>query len=154
MQLPNANFRAHSYLIAETQVHCPQCARVCSVLALALPRGHQILVGDEWQNVDATAFIFHVAALPEAASRLLLERSAAFHPTSGDESAEPAWANHCTSCAAAFSDDDLHCEPGGFMPSSIDEARAVSLTPVEQPFSAFAAGYALDPEHFASMRRR
>jgi hypothetical protein len=154
MQLLNANIRAPSYLIAETQVQCPQCARACSVLALALPRRHEILVDDEWQNVDASAFIFHVASLPDPVSGLLLERSAAFHPTSSDDSAESAWANHCMRCAAAFSDDDLHCEPGGFMPSSIDEARAISLTPVEQPFSAFAAGYALDPEYFTSMRRR
>jgi hypothetical protein len=39
------------------------------------------------------------------------------------------------------------------MPSSTREAQAISLTKVEQPFSAFAAGYALDPEFFASMRR-
>jgi hypothetical protein len=154
MQLLNANIRAPSYLIAETQVQCSQCARPGRVFALALPRGHEILVDCDWQNVDASAFIFHVAALPEAVRRLLLERSAAFHPISSDDSAESAWANHCTRCAAAFSDDDLHCEPGGFMPSSIDEARAISLMPVEQPFSAFAAGYALEPEYFASMRRR
>jgi hypothetical protein len=154
MQLPNANVRASSYLIAETQVHCAQCSRACRVLALGLPPGHEILVDDEWQNVDANAFIFHVTALPESVSRLLLERSAAFHQTSSDDRSEVPWVNHCARCASVFSDDELHCEPGGFMPNSIDEAQAISVSQVEQPFSAFAAGYALDPEHFASMRRR
>ena len=51
-----------------------------------------------------------------------------------------------------FSEDELHCEPGGFMPSDALEAQGISLTQVEQPFSACAAGYALDPEFFAAMR--
>ncbi len=85
MQLPNANFRAPGYHIAETQVHCPRCARACRVLALALSRGHEILVDDEWQSVDANAFIFHISALPEPVSRVLLERSATFRQTSSDE---------------------------------------------------------------------
>jgi hypothetical protein len=46
----------------------------------------------------------------------------------------------------------LHCELGGFMPSDVLEAQAISLTLVRQAFSAVAAGYALEPEFFASMR--
>ena len=153
MQLPNANIRSSSYLIAETQVQCAQCGRACRVLALGLSPGHEILVDDEWQNVDANAFIFHVTALPDPVSRLLFERSAAFHQTSSDDRSEAPWVNHCGRCAVVFSDDELHCEPGGFMPNSIREAQAISLLQVEQPFSASAAGYALDPEYFASMRR-
>jgi hypothetical protein len=37
------------------------------------------------------------------------------------------------------------------MPSDALEAQAISLTRVERDFSAVAAGYALEPEFFASM---
>jgi hypothetical protein len=53
-----------------------------------------------------------------------------------------------------INDDELHCEPGGFMPSDALEARAISLTRVRQAFGALASGYALEPEFFASMRVR
>jgi hypothetical protein len=154
MQLPDANIRSSSYYIAETQWRCAQCRRFVRVLALGLAAGHETLVDDDWQKVDANAFIFHIAALPDAVSRLLLGRSAAFRQTSSNEAAESPWANHCPRCATVISDDELHCEPGGFMPDSIEEAHAISLTKVDQAFSAIAAGYALDPEFFASMRRR
>ena len=136
------------------QARCPQCGRYSCVLALGLPPKHETLADGEWQKVDANAFIFYVASLPDAVSRFLLERCADFHRTCCDDPAESHWANHCSHCASVFSDDELHCEPGGFMPSDALEAQAISLTRVQQDFSGFAAGYALEPEFFASMRRR
>ena len=67
---------------------------------------------------------------------------------------ESHWANHCEHCASKFSDDELHCEPGIFMPGGLEEAERISLTLLMQAFSAVVAGYALDPEFFASMLRR
>lgn len=154
MQLPDVNIRSSSYLIAETQARCPQCSRPCRVLALSMPPNHETLEDGEWQKVDASAFIFHIARLPDAVSRHLLERCAEFHQTSCADPAQSNWANHCPHCAGVFSDDELHCEPGGFMPSDALEAQTISLTHVHQVFSALAAGYALDPEFFASMRVR
>jgi hypothetical protein len=154
MQLPNANIRSSSYLIAETEIQCTQCGRPARVLAIGLPPNHEALTDGEWQRVDANAFIFYVGGLPDAVSRLLVERSAEFHQTRDTDPGESHWSNHCQHCAVVFSDDELHCEPGGIMPSSTREAQAISLTKVEQAFSAFAAGYALEPEFFASMRRR
>jgi len=154
MQSPDTNVRSSSYYIAEMQARCAQCSRPCRVLALALPPNHETLDDGEWQKVDANAFIFYVAGLPDAISRYLLERSPEFHQTCGADPALSNWANHCPRCAGKFSDDELHCELGGFMPSEALEAHAISLTHVQQAFSAVAAGYALDPEYFASMRRR
>jgi hypothetical protein len=39
------------------------------------------------------------------------------------------------------------------MPSRALEAEAISLSRIDEGFSASAAGYALAPEFFASMRR-
>jgi hypothetical protein len=152
MHLPDANVRSASYFIAETQVPCAQCGQLCRVLALGLPPNHETRIDDEWQTVDAAAFIFHLTRLPGAISRHLLECFPEFHQTRGDDASEPCWANHCLHCAGVFSDDELHCEPGGFMPSDPLEAQAILLTRVRSELSACAAGYALDPEFFASMR--
>jgi hypothetical protein len=154
MQLPNANIRSSSYLIAETQALCAQCSRPARVLALALPPNHEALTDGEWQKVDANAFILYIGELSDEVSRLLLERCPDFQQTCGADPAESHWANHCPQCARVFSDDELHCEPGGFMPGSSLEAQSISLSHIQQSFSAFAAGYALAPEFFASMRRR
>ncbi len=152
MQLLDANVRSSSYFIAKKEMRCAQCGQPCRVFALCLPPNHETLVEDEWQTVDANAFIFHVVGLSDSVSRLLFDRTTDFHQTRGDDSSESCWANHCPHCAGVFSEDELHCEPGGFMPSDALEAQGISLTKVEQAFSACAAGYALDPEFFASMR--
>jgi hypothetical protein len=154
MQLRDANIRSSSYLIAETQVKCERCNRPARVLAIGLPPNHESLTDGEWQTVDANAFIFYVGALSDSVSRVLAKHSAEFRRTCGTDPAESHWANHCPSCSWVFSDDALHCEPGGFMPGTTREAQGISLIRVEQPLSAFAAGYALDPEFFASMPRR
>lgn len=154
MQFHDANLRSASYFIAEMQAQCPRCGRLSPVLALALPPKHETLVDGEWRTVDANAFIFYVVSLPTSVSQLLIEHSADFIQTSCADPAESQWANRCSHCASMFSDDDLHCEPGGFMPSDALEARAISLTHVRQDFSALAAGHAPDPEFFSSMRLR
>jgi hypothetical protein len=154
MPVPSANIRSSSYYVAETQARCAQCGQCCRVLGLALPPNHETLDEGEWQKVEANAFIFHIAVLPDAVSRRLLEYSAGFHQTCCDDPSESFWANHCPHCASVFGDDELHCEPGGFMPSDALESQAISLTHVQQAFSATAAGYALEPEFFASMRVR
>ena len=154
MPVPSANIRSSTYYVAETQVRCAQCGQYCRVLGLALPPNHETLDDGEWQKVEANAFIFHIDGLPDAVSRHLLECSAGFHQTCGDDPSDSFWANHCPHCASVFCDDELHCEPGGFMPSDVPEAQAISLAHVWQAFSALAAGYALEPEFFASMRVR
>ena len=154
MPVPTANIRSSSYYVAATQARCAQCGQPCRILGLALPSNHETLDDGEWQKVEANAFIFYIAGLPDAVSRHLLEYSAGFHQTHVDDPSGSFWANHCPHCASVFSDDELHCEPGGFMPSDVPEAQAISLAHVRQAFSALAAGYALEPEFFASMRVR
>jgi hypothetical protein len=155
MQVPNANIRSSSYYIAQMQARCAKCGRQTRVLALAVPPNHEIQVDGEWQNVDGNAFIFYVAELPDAVARHLFERSPAFRLQrgQGEDLADSHWVNHCEHCAEPFSDDELHCEPGGFMPSRAEEAEAIFLSPINEDFSASAAGNALAPEFFASMRR-
>ena len=153
MQVPNANIRSSSYYIAEMQARCAKCGRQSRVFALGVPPNHEIHVDVEWQNIDGNAFIFYVAELPDAVNRRLFGRSPAFRLQRGQDPADSHWVNHCEHCAEPISDEELHCEPGGFMPSRVEEAEAISLSHIDESFSAHAAGYALAPEFFASMRR-
>jgi len=154
MQLPDANIRSSSYYIAQTTVQCICCCQRTRVLALALPVAHEILIEDEWQAADAGAFLFHVTELPEGVRRQLLQFSPLFRLARGADTPDRCWLNHCQHCDALLSDDELHCEPGGFMPGNADDAETISLFAIPQAFRAAAAGYAADPEFFAHMRKR
>jgi hypothetical protein len=153
MQVPDANIRSSSYYIAKTEAQCLSCDRWTRVLALALPAPHEILIEDEWQPADVSAFLFYVTELPEEV-RHLLQTSSFYRLSRVEDASDPCWANHCEHCDALVSDDELHCEPGGFMPGHADDAQAISLIEVRQAFRAVAAGYAVDPDFFVHMRKR
>jgi hypothetical protein len=153
MHVPDANIRSSSYYIAQTTVQCTSCDQWTRVLALVLPAPHEILIEDEWQAADVSAFLFHVTELPERIWRQLLQISPCFRLARGADTPDPCWANHCGHCDALVSDDELHCEPGGFTPGHADAAQAISLLAIPQAFRAVAAGYAVDPEFFALMRK-
>jgi hypothetical protein len=105
------------------------------------------LIEDEWQPADVSAFLFYLTELPEEV-RHLLQTFSFFRLSRVEDASDPCWANHCEHCDAPVSDDELHCEPGGFMPGHADEAQTISLIEVRQAFRAVAAGYAVDPEFF------
>jgi hypothetical protein len=153
MQVPDANIRSSSYYIAETSVQCLSCGQWTRVLALALPAPHEVLIEDEWQAANVSAFLFYVSELPEGVRRLL-QTSSFFRLTRGTGESDPCWANHCEHCDAPVSDDELHCEPGGFMPCDAQEAQDISLFAIAEPFQAVAAGYAGDPEFFEFIAKR
>jgi hypothetical protein len=149
-----ANIRSLSYYVAQTSFQCRHCAQRTRVLALALPPNHEMLTEDEWRTVDASAFLFYVTELPQAVRRWLLQLSPLFRLAMCTDAAGPYWANHCEHCGRIVSDDELHCEPGGFMPSTADQAETIQLSSTPQAFSAVVAGHAPEPEFFMSMRRR
>jgi hypothetical protein len=152
MQFPEANIRSPGYYIAQTTMRCLSCGRWTRVLALAVPPPHEILIEDQWQAANVSAFLFYVTALPDGVCRRLTGNSSFFRPGRAAGGSDPCWANHCEHCDAPVSDDELHCEPGGFMPEHADAAPAISLIAVWEAFQAAAAGYAADPEFFAHMR--
>lgn len=150
----DANVRSPSYYIAQTDAHCPHCDRPTRVLALALPVRHELRVEGRWQNVPASAFIFHIGGLPRDVSDGLAALTSDFRLTRAKNPRETRWANHCQHCGGELSDDELHCEPGGFMPMSEAEAGSIRLIHVDEYCELSAAGYALEPQFFEYMRSR
>jgi len=147
--LPTANVRAASYYIARTRIPCPHCGAVTPLTAVALAPAHQTWDDDsqEWQSVQANAFLFYL----EAVSITVHARLCRPVPTFVFDC---YWANHCEHCERILDDQHVHGEPGcGFTPLSEDEAADIILTEVAEPFEACASGYSLEPEFFARMRR-
>jgi hypothetical protein len=153
MQPATANLRSPSYFIAHARAQCEHCNESSRVIALALPQEHEARVDGRWQRAQANAFIFHTTELPAPISRLLQQVAPLFSRKCGEGQRNPYWANHCEHCGSMFSDEALHCEPGGFMPTQPAEAEAIALSEISEGFSADAAGYALDPEYFSLIRR-
>jgi hypothetical protein len=153
VQLPAANVRSSSYYIAQTDAACGNCGAWSRVFALALPPDHETPIDGNWQIAHTHAFVFYVAELPPPVIHRLRELCGGFRVSGGKEAADSCWANHCEHCGSRFSDDDLHCEPGVFMPGGLDEAERICLKNVAEEFSVVAAGYAIDPEFFAAMRK-
>jgi hypothetical protein len=155
--LPNANLRAQSYYIARTCVACPHCGTPTLLTALALGPAHEERddeLGD-WQAVQGNAFCFYVAAVSRGVYRRLLKSAPNFKFAPSGSAGASGWANHCQHCDLLIGDDELHGEPGvhGFVLCSEAHAASVDLIEVCEPFEALAAGYCLEPEFFALMRR-
>jgi hypothetical protein len=146
---PNANVRAASYYIAQTQILCPHCGATTLLTGVALAPDHETLDDEagEWQSIAANAFLFHLEAVSYTVHLQLREAAPNLH-------FESYWVNHCQHCARVIGDHEVHGEPGrGFTPLSEFDAASIVLTAVAEPFEASAAGYSLEPDFFALMRR-
>jgi hypothetical protein len=147
--LASANVRAASYYIARTHIPCPHCGAVTPLVAVALPPAHETLDDEsrDWQSVCANAFLHCLEAVSCTVRAHLRSAAPNFRFVNH-------WANHCEHCERILADDQVHGEPGcGFTPIGEDEAADIILTEVSEPFEACAAGYSLEPEFFARMRR-
>ena len=154
--LPSANVRAASYYIARSCAVCPHCASATWLTALALPPGHETRDdADDWQAVPANAFLFYVAAVSGTVRRRLARDAPGLRFASSETTGNAYWANRCQRCELLIGDDVLHGEPGihGFALCSEAHAASIILVEVTEPFEALAAGYTLEPEFFALMRR-
>lgn len=163
--LPGANVRSPSYFVARTSVRCPHCGLPTRLLALALPHDHETLDEDAqdeggaerppeaWQRAGVNAFLFYVEDLPNGVRERLNQLSRLFRPAHSAATLNTYWTNHCEHCGRPLDDHELHCEPGAFMASSEAAAATIELVSIPEPFAAVAAGYAMEPEFFACMRK-
>lgn len=165
--LPGANVRSQSYFVARTSVRCPHCGLPTRLLALALPQDHETLDEDAqdenrdcaerapeaWQRAGTNAFLFYVEDLSSGVRDRLGQLTRFFGPAHSAATLNTYWTNHCEHCGGLLDDHELHCEPGAFMAASEAAAANIELVRIPEPFAAVAAGYAMEPEFFACMRK-
>jgi hypothetical protein len=156
---PDANVRSAGYYIAGTDTRCWYCGGTTRLLALAVPQDHETLdAGSEegagqWQPAGAAAFIFRLTRLAIGVQRRLLPFAPRFRLAHNQAMSDGCWANHCEHCDRVLDDQELHCEPGVFMPGSAAQAARIELLRIDEALEAAAAGYAPEPEFFQFMRR-
>lgn len=165
--LRGANVRSHSYFVARISMRCPHCGLPTRLLAVAVPHDHETLEDDAegdagdcaepaaeaWQRANINAFLFYVQELPDGVRDRLHQMSQCFRPAHCAATLNSYWINHCEHCSRPLGDYELHCEPGVFMASSEAAAANIELARIQEPFAAVAAGYAMDPEFLAFMRK-
>jgi hypothetical protein len=148
--LPSANVRAASYYIARTHIRCPHCGVNTQLTGVALAPDHETFddEAEAWQSVAANAFLFNI----QAVSCPVYSRLSRAAPNLCFASC--FWLNHCEHCRRELADHEVHGEPGrGFTPLNEDDAANILLTEIAEPFEALTAGYSLEPDFFAGMRR-
>jgi len=157
------NVRSDGYFIAHAIGTCGCCHASTRLLALAVPPEHEALAmdtdaeseeaaQDTWEVASCNAFLFYIGYLPDAVRRRLSEFSPSYRVARSAAAQGSYWANHCERCGSLFDDHDLFCEPeGAFLPTNDASAAAIRLQWINEPIEAAAAGYACDPEFFASM---
>jgi hypothetical protein len=134
--MADSNVRSPGYFIARMLTACRHCDRITEVFAFAVPPTHEFMTDDEWNVAGVAAFLFFISWLPDSVLSRLAARKAS----------EGGWLNHCEHCGTPQEDEELHCEPGAFMPTNESEAANIELVYVDEAFEAAAAGYAPDPE--------
>jgi len=157
------NVRSEGYFIARTVAACAHCRAPTRLLALALPPEHETLAmdadaeseesaHDTWEVASGPAFLFSIEYLAPLVECRLREHSAFFRYAYSEATQGSQWLNHCESCGSRLDDHELFCEPGGaFLPTDHASAAAIQLVWIDETLEAAAAGYACEPEFFASM---
>lgn len=161
----DCNVRSGSYLVAFTAAECAYCRAATCVIALVLPPAHETLAvdglderteesaEDSWEAAHCNASIFYVGYLPESVQGRLRDIAPAYRLAHSTATQGSYWANHCERCGALLHDHDLHCEPdGAFLPTDPENAAAIRLIRMDEPFEAAAAGYAYEPPFLPSLR--
>jgi len=167
------NIRSPRYYIARTVSTCWHCRSPTSLVAIAVPPGHETLdVDDEasddethcretaaatWSVADHSAFLFYIDFLPAVVQDRINQRLPTYRPVGGTAAAGSGshWSNHCESCGSQLDDHELFCEPeGAFLPISESTASAIYLEMVDEPFETSAAGYSYEPPGFGVMAGR
>jgi len=155
---PDVNIRSPSYFIARSWATCGKCRKRTTVVALAVPPGHEVFDAEAedhaWQVSVHNAFLFHIDYLSAGIRRRMDDWTPMFQRGPSETDGGPGFSNHCERCGCRLEDDGLFCEPeAAFFPVSDAMAKTILLTPVNEPFRALVGGYCPEPEFFDAISR-
>ncbi|WFQ79657.1 DUF5710 domain-containing protein [Xenorhabdus sp. SF857] len=155
--LPFYNVHAAFWYLAQTRTPCPHCQEHTTVTAFMLPAGHNMLEADDddddddethtevdYSEQDSPAFLFYVADIPTMVRSVLPGFHHTLRKAVSQRLRRQHWINHCEHCDAQQDDTDMFAEIGGaFFPDSKEQAAAIQLHRIDQPF----VGYCEDISH-------
>lgn len=153
------NVRGPSYFIAASTRRCWRCQATSRVHGFMLPAGHETLDGCEetegWEPGEEPTLLCYLDWLaPQVASRVMT-LTPHYRVAYSRITRSFYWMNRCEHCGAQLGDHETYCEPGqGFLAFTLEEARRISLTHVDEPFAASCGSYSIGVTLFEKMHRR
>lgn len=152
------NVRGPSYFIAASTRRCWRCQATSRVHGFMLPAGHETLDGCEeaesWEPGEEPTLLCYLDWLaPQVAARVMT-LTPHYRVAYSRITRSFYWMNRCEHCGAQLGDHETYCEPGqGFLAFTLEEARRISLTHVDEPFAASCGSYSIGVTLFEKMRR-
>lgn len=154
------NVRAPSYMLAASTHSCWRCNRASRIHGFVLPAGHETLDSwddsdtDSWELAEEPTLLCYLEWLAPAVGARITSFAPHYRLAFGADSGSLYWTNHCEFCGAPFGDHETYCEPGqGFLAFTLEEARRITLSRVEEPFAANCGSYSFGVTLFEEMRR-
>ncbi|REF26441.1 hypothetical protein BDD26_1084 [Xenorhabdus cabanillasii] len=145
--LPFYNVHAEYWYLAQTQTTCPHCQGNTIATAFMLPAGHQLLEVDsndkpdteiDYTEQDRPAFLFYLADLPTLVRSVLPGFHHRLRKVVNQPLQRQHWINHCEHCDVQQDDTELFAEiNGAFFPASKEQAAAIQLHRIDQPFVGY-----------------
>jgi hypothetical protein len=155
------NVRAASYFVATTTRACWCCQTITRVVGVVLPAGHEILeegddpVGDFWDRAPEPALLSYVSDLIESVAVRLQQRAPLYRVDFSQTTQSFYWMNHCANCEAKLGDFETFNELGvAFEPRNAEQASAIELEKIAEPFSGACSTYTCGLEWFNDARQR
>jgi hypothetical protein len=150
------NIRAPRYFLATATRDCWRCAAATRVAAIVLPAGHEVFYAEDdpaddfWQLTEEPTVLSYIKDLTDSVAARLHRQAPRYSVDFSQTTQSFYWMNHCEHCAAKLGDFDTHDTPGaGFTPTTSEEAAAIILEEIAEPFSARCGGYTCGLEWFA-----
>jgi len=154
------NIRAPRYFLATATRDCWCCAAFTRVVAIVLPGGHEVLyveddpADDYWQLAEEPTVLSYVEDLAAPVAARLRALSPHYRVDFSQTVQSFYWINHCEQCAVKLGDFDTVEEYGAaFSPITTEQAAAIHLEEVVEPFSACCGSYTEGLEWFADAQQ-
>jgi hypothetical protein len=145
---PTPNIRSPRYFLATTTRDCWRCAAITRVVAIVLPEEHEALyveddpADDYWQVSGQPVVLSYVGYLTESAAVRLRPLAPHYRIDFSQTTGTSYWMNHCEHCTVKLGDFDTVCEYGvGFSPRTTEQAAAIYLEEIPEPFTTSCGGY-------------
>jgi hypothetical protein len=118
------------------------------VVAIVLPEEHEALyveddpADDYWQVSGQPVVLSYVGYLTESAAVRLRPLAPHYRIDFSQTTGTSYWMNHCEHCTVKLGDFDTVCEYGvGFSPRTTEQAAAIYLEEIPEPFTTSCGGY-------------
>ncbi len=155
------NIRAARYFLATTTRECWRCRAITRVVAIVLPAGHEALyveddpADDHWQAAAEPTVLSYVKDLAAPVAARLRPLAPHYRVDFSQTVQRFYWMNHCEHCAAKLGDFETVEEYGAALsPLTTDQAAAIYLEEIREPFFASCGGYTEGLDWFADVGTR